>query len=215
MDVDVNASQHARPSLRNAQAATTRRRVLDAAKQLFESRGYTRTTVNDIADAAGVSAETIYKSLGGKSGLLDGIIDAAIAGPDAIPYDEQQGWRDISTLSTPEQRLRAYVAFSCDILQRTRPVHTIIRSAAESETRAADLRARQLRLRLTRNTKHLGDFIGTALRPGMTLKEAAEQYCALSSPELYELLTVQLGWSKQRHQRWLANTVQRELLATD
>jgi len=212
---DVNAAQTARPSLRDAQAAATRQRVLDAARQLFESRGYTRTTVNDIADAAGVSAETIYKSLGGKSGLLDGIIDATIAGPDAIPYDEQQGWRDISTLSTAEQRLRAYVEFSCDILQRTRPVHTIIRSAAESEPRAADLRARQLRLRLTRNTKHLDDFVGTALRPGLSLKEAAEHYCALSSPELYELLTVQLGWSKQRHQRWLANTVQRELLATD
>jgi len=212
---DVNASRTARPSLRDAQAATTRQRVLDAARQLFESRGYTRTTVNDIADAAGVSAETIYKSLGGKSGLLDGIIDAAIAGPGAIPYDDQPGWRKITELPTPEQRLRAYVAFSCDILERTRPVHTIIRSAAESEPRAADLRARQLRLRLTRNTKHLDDFVGTALRPGLSLKEAAEHYCALSSPELYELLTVQLGWSKQRHQRWLANTVQRELLATD
>ena len=136
-------------------------------------------------------------------------------GPSAIPYDDQPGWRKITELPTPEQRLRAYVAFSCDILERTRPVHTIIRSAAESEPRAADLRARQLRLRLTRNTKHLDDFVGTALRPGLSLKEAAEHYCALSSPELYELLTVQLGWSRQRHQRWLANTVQRELLATD
>ena len=215
MVANVNASRTARPSLRDAQAATTRQRVLSAAQQLFESRGYTRTTVNDIADAAGVSAETIYKSLGGKSGLLDGIIDAAIAGPDAIPYDEQPGWRNISKLSTPEQRLTAYVAFSCDILERTRPVHTIIRSAAESEPRAADLRARQLRLRLTRNTKHLGDFIGPALRHGITLKDAAERYCALSSPELYELLTVQLGWSKRRHQQWLRDTVQRELLETD
>src|SRR3954449_8330603 len=118
---DVNSSPTPRPSLRDAQAESTRQRVLTAAQQLFESRGYTRTRVNDIADAAGVSAETIYKSLGGKSGLLDGIIDAAIAGPDAIPYDDQQDWREIAKLSTPEQRLRAYVAFSCNILERTRP----------------------------------------------------------------------------------------------
>ena len=189
--------------------------MINAAQELFEQRGYTRTTVNDIANAAGVSAETIYKSLGGKSGLLDAILDAAIDGPAGVPYDEQRGWQDIANLPTPTERLRAYVAFSCATLRRTRPVHAIIRSAAETEPRASDVRARQLRIRLTRNTRHLDDFVGDALRQGLTLKEAAEHYCALSSPEMYELLTVQLGWSDRRHERWLAATAHRELLAPD
>lgn len=186
-----------------------------AAWDLFEERGYTRTTVGDIADAAHVSPETIYKSLGGKSGLLDSIIDAAINGPGAIPFDEQPDWQDVLGLPTPRERLRRYVALCCRVLKRTRPVHTIIRSAATTEPRAADLRTRQLRLRLARNTQLLRDYVGTALRPGLTLRDAAEQYCALSSPELYELLTVQLGWTERRHERWLAATAERDLLAPD
>lgn len=211
----VKTSGGDRPSIRDAQAAATRARVITAAQELFEHRGYTRTTVNDIADAAGVSTETIYKSLGGKSGLLDAILEAAIAGPGGVPFDEQRALQDIADLPTPTERLRAYVAFCCATLRRTRPVHAIIRSAAETEPRVADLRARQLRVRLTRNARYLDDFVADALRPALTLKEAAEQYCALSSPEMYELLTVQLGWSDRRHERWLAATAHRELLAGD
>jgi AcrR family transcriptional regulator len=211
----VKTSSAPRPSTRDAQAAATRARVINAAQDLFERRGYTRTTVNDIADAAGVSPETIYKSLGGKSGLLDAILDAAIAGPTGVPYDEQRVWQDIADLPTPSERLRAYVAFCCETLRRTRPVHAIIRSAAETEPRASELRARQLRVRLTRNARYLDDFVGDALRQSLTLKEAAEHYCALSSPEMYEFLTVQLGWSDRRYERWLAATTHRELLAPD
>jgi AcrR family transcriptional regulator len=212
MAKDVNPPGPVRPRLREEQAAATRHRVFAAARTLFEANGYAATTVNDVAAAARVSAETIYKSIGGKSGLLDGIIEEAIAGPEQLPLEEQDEHRNIAGLATPEERLRAYVAFCCGVLERTKPVHKILRSAADTEPRAAEVRVRQQRTRLVRNTSRLDEFIGPALRSGLTLEQAAHHFYALSSPELYELLTTQLRWSKQRHRQWLADIAVRELL---
>ena len=65
--------------LRADQAERTRRRVLESARELFVEHGYAATTVAAVAAHAGVSPETIYLSLGGKRGLLEGVMD--ITGP--------------------------------------------------------------------------------------------------------------------------------------
>jgi hypothetical protein len=43
--------------------------------------------------------------------------------------------------------------------------------------------------------------------------EAGQRYCALVSPELYYLLTVELGWTADRHRTWLVDLLATELLA--
>lgn len=53
---------------RREQARQSRRRVIDAAERMFLADGYSSTTVQAIAAAAGVSADTIYKSFGGQAG---------------------------------------------------------------------------------------------------------------------------------------------------
>src|SRR5687768_10693282 len=67
------------PSLRERQAQLTRDEILSAARRLFAERGYARTSVRDIAKAAGVSAQTVYDSVGSKQTLvarLNDLIDA-------------------------------------------------------------------------------------------------------------------------------------------
>ena len=54
-------------------AACNRNRIVDAAEQRFLGDGYGLTTVAAIAGDAGVSADTIYKSFGGKPGLVRAI----------------------------------------------------------------------------------------------------------------------------------------------
>jgi AcrR family transcriptional regulator len=49
-----------RPSLRVAQKEMTRRLLLTTAMELFESRGYPATTIDDIANAAGTTRVTFY-----------------------------------------------------------------------------------------------------------------------------------------------------------
>lgn len=60
------------------QAQDTRQRILDAAAGLFVANGYTGTTVIAVAAEAGVVPATIYGTLGGKRGLLEGVIDMTI-----------------------------------------------------------------------------------------------------------------------------------------
>src|SRR4051812_29693452 len=71
-------------NLRDRRAQLTREEVLAAARRLFAERGYTRTSVRDIAQAAGVSPQTVYDSVGSKSELvarLNDLIDVEAGVP--------------------------------------------------------------------------------------------------------------------------------------
>ena len=214
MSSPVNPSpRRYRSALRAEQARQTRQRVLDAAARLFVERGYAGTPVTAVAEAAGVSAETIYATFDGKRGLLAGVIDAAIMGPEAVTSDAHQAaWDDVARHPTARARLRAYVALCCAVLARTSPIHHVIRRAADGEPFAVELRARLLQERLASNKKRLRDFVGGEFRDGLTLRRAADRFCALTSPEMHHLVTADLGWSLQAHEAWVAALAEQDLL---
>ena len=139
-----------------------------------------------VAQAAGVSPDTIYVSLGGKQGLLEGVLSMARYDPEDPGQRDQEHRRDeISALTDPQQRLRRLVELSCETLARISPVHAVLRGAADGHPFAAELYARMLGLRLQLQAKNLKSYPDTSLRPGLTAKQAAEHYSALLSPELY------------------------------
>jgi AcrR family transcriptional regulator len=197
--------------LRADQARQTRRRVLEAARDLFVDRGYAGTTVAAVADRAGVSPETIYLSLGGKRGLLEGVMD--ITGPHESMPEDQAWWDTVATLPAATDRLDRNVEYSCRILARTQPIHAVIRGAADKEVFAAELGRRLLEERLRNQTERIRRFLDGDLASGLSIDDAAERYCALVSPELYHVLTVELGWSADRHRAWVAHLLRAELLA--
>ena len=96
---------------------------------------------------------------------------------------EPKAFEAIEELPTPRQRLRAWVEPSRAVLARTSPIHAVIRGAADKEPFAAELRATLLKARLANpNAAHAGQYLGGALRPGLTYDDAAERHCALTSP---------------------------------
>ncbi|HZM38375.1 MAG TPA: TetR/AcrR family transcriptional regulator [Acidimicrobiales bacterium] len=211
--VDVKASRRKYHSpLRADQAQRTRGRVLDAAFGLFLERGYAATTVAAVADAAGVSPETIYLSLGGKRGLLEGVIEAAITGPDEGGAEDEAWWAAVAERSGPRERLAKMVEYSCAILARTQPIHAVIRGAADKEPFAAALGHRLLQDRLASQTERIRRFLGDALAPGLSIPEAGERFCVLASPDLYHLLTVELSWPADQHRDWLTQLLENDLL---
>jgi AcrR family transcriptional regulator len=68
-------------SLRKQYAEETRKSILRAARTLFAERGYVKTRVEDIATLAGVAAVTVYTSAGGKSGILQALVDIWTTSP--------------------------------------------------------------------------------------------------------------------------------------
>ena len=212
---DVKGSRRAYSSpVRAEQMENTRRRAIDAAHRLFVARGYAGTTIAAVAEQAGVSPETIYASLGGKRGLLEGVIERAIMGPEGLII-EQQTWRsEVALRPTAGGRLRGWIAASCRTLARTSPIHAVIRGAADREEFAVELRERLLRRRLDESTAITAEYLHGALRPGLTLGDAAQRYAALVSPEMYHLCVAELGWAPRQHQQWLTQLLHAELLGS-
>lgn len=67
-EADVPASLRAQSKLK------TRRRVLDAARQLFMERGYEAATIRDIAGAAGLSTGAVFASFVDKTDLFNAVM---------------------------------------------------------------------------------------------------------------------------------------------
>ncbi len=51
-----------------------------------------------------------------------------------------------------------------------------------------------------------------ALRPDLRARDAADIVHALASPEVYDLLVIDRGWSGERYEKWLRSILIDQLL---
>ncbi len=174
--------------------------------------GYAAATIAAIASDAGVSPDLIYKSFGGKPGLVRAIRDRALAGEQPRPAEERS---DEIQAREPDPRviIRAWGAFVAELAPRAPPILLLIRDAAAVDPNVRGLRdeldADRLR-RMTDNARRLRD--AGHLRHDVTLALAADVLWSYSSPELYELLVLRRGWSPTRYGRFVADAMIAALL---
>jgi AcrR family transcriptional regulator len=201
-------------TLRAEQAELTRRRILDAAAALFAERGYAATTIDAVATQAGVAVETVYSRFGNKTGILDGILQPAVAGgEDRVPLLERPEIAAVRACSDQDEQLRQLARFSRSILQRTQHVQRILRSAAAVDEHASDLYRRDREHRLSTQRAYIDMLLANGpLRPGLTAAEAADAYSALANPDTYTFLTSERRWSPERFEEWLCDTLTHTLL---
>ena len=137
-----------------------------------------------------------------------------ITGPHDSVADDGKWWHMVDQLPTAADRLQRMVEYSCRILARTRPVHAIIRGAADKEAFAAEFGRRLLKERLTNQTERIGQYLGADLAARLSIAEAGERYCVLASPELYHLLTVELAGAQNSTRSWLTQLLRTDLLGS-
>jgi AcrR family transcriptional regulator len=199
---------------RRAASGATRRRILDAARELIVGNGYRRTTVAAIAAGAGVNVDTVYKLVGRKPAILRELIEEAISSADrAVPAEEREYVQRIRAEARAAGKLAIYAEAVRRIQERMAPLFMALRDAATTEPEAeavwrevADRRAANMRT-FVRDVRAAG-----GLRPGLSVEEAADVVWVTNSAELYTMLTVERGWSPAKYQRWLADTWSRLLL---
>src|SRR5690606_15907112 len=163
----------------------TRQQVLAAAAELFATRGYARTSLAQIADAAGVSTETV-KANGPKSGLLIGAFDQAFTGSEQyVPIHHRELGAELMALPT-ERLLPGYVAFVAGANARiARLWSAFVGAAAGDDAVASELDALQERRRADfRASVALFRERGLARRD-VDDAELAAALSALVSPEGY------------------------------
>jgi len=94
------------PAGERADAARNRRRVLDAAKQLFDERGIAAVTLDDVVAAAGVGKGTLFRRFGDKAGLAVALLDEQ---ERALQERILSGPPPLGPGAEPVERLTAFV----------------------------------------------------------------------------------------------------------
>jgi AcrR family transcriptional regulator len=195
---------------RRARAAARRSRVLDVAEQLMLRHGYEATTVAAIADQAGVSVETVYKSFGGKPGLAWGLYERGLAGSGTEHAETRSGrLRD----TDPATLVRGWSELATEVAPRVAPLQLLVRTAAASDPRMQKEYDAMDASRLTRMRENAAALAALGgLREGITVEEAGDVLFSVSSSEMYDLLVVRRGWTVERYARYVRDTITHALL---
>jgi AcrR family transcriptional regulator len=191
-------------AVRDAQALATRRSILDAAHGLFIANGYAATTIQAIAEQAGVAVQTIYAVFRSKRELLRQLIESTIAGEDgADPVTQQADARAVAAEPDPRRRAELDAALSRSITQRVAPIVRVASEAAASDPELAammkEVKARRRR-EMLESVRILAGPDGSRAKPD----EAAATLYVLYSPQVADMLMGDYGWSAARYERWLA-----------
>jgi AcrR family transcriptional regulator len=204
------------PAPRRAQARTrlARAAVIDAARALFLERGYGATTVEAISERADVPTATVYRLFSSKHGILKSLLDVSIVGDlDDVPMADRPQVTALAQHPDPRELLAGFVSITVQVNERVAPLYRILVSAAGTDPDAAALLDQLTRQRqegqrtIARSLARSG-----GLRPGLRERDAADVIHALLSPELYRLLVVDRAWKADRYERWLAGTLEDQLL---
>jgi len=117
-----------RSELRAAQAQQTRRSIVAAATRLFVGAGYGATTIDAVADAAGVSRKTVFTAVGGKLDLLKLALDWAVAGDDqAVALSDRAAIRRWMDQADPRQVLDGLAGMLAEIGARVGALYGALR----------------------------------------------------------------------------------------
>jgi AcrR family transcriptional regulator len=195
-------------SLRERQAQLTRDEILKAARRLFAERGYTRTSVRDIAEAAAVSAQTVYDSIGTKQALvarLNDLIDAE-AGIAAIAAAAARSG-DPGEIAAMSAKITRSILEHCGDI-----IHALVTGAAAEPDLEVALAEGQ-----RRHIAGAGSVVGLlremdAIDGSVDADAAIETLAAISDVRVALMLRDNYGWSLDRIESWIASTSKALLL---
>src|SRR5689334_5706672 len=113
---------------RRARARARRVAVVLAARDLFDRDGFRQTTIVGVADAAGVSAESIYKNFGSKANLAKAVFDLVIAGDDEpVPVAQRPAMQAIRDEPDVRRKIALFVDGLAQRQARSAKVQILIR----------------------------------------------------------------------------------------
>ena len=200
-----------RSELRTQQALGTRRRIVEAAARLFAEHGYQATTLTAIAREAGVSTETV-KTAAPKAELLIAAFEVTFAGEESAQSltDTEVG---AGVLDVPDEALLdAVLTRIATANARGHALWTVLLGAAASDPVVDDALQAILARRAADYRRLVDELVTRGYASSVTDPDAtAAALSFLLSPEGYQQLVVQSGWTPQRYIAWMRAAVVAEL----
>jgi AcrR family transcriptional regulator len=189
-------------SSRRESAARNRTAVLAACRELLFRDGYHRMTVRSVAEQAGVSPETVYKTFGGKAGLMKALWDVTLAGDDQpVAIADRPQMQEVRSAADPVEKLRRWARFVTGANQRLAPLYGLLAEAGPEVTQMLATTQQERLTGVRALVTHLADT--GLLVAGCDPATAADGCWALTGPELFLDLTMRRGWQPGQYEDWL------------
>ena len=184
-------------------AEATRAAILAAARDLFARDGIDRVTIAAIAAQAGVAAPTVYAAFKSKEGLLREITRVALFGERfEIALRELEGLTDSVEMIAATSRIARTIWDSerddLGLLRGASAFSPALRKL-EQEFEAMRMEMQEARVRLL--------FEQGNAKAGLTLEEARRILWMYTSRDVYRLLVHEGGWTSDRYESWLGETL--------
>jgi AcrR family transcriptional regulator len=194
--------------IRQSQATETRRRIVEATRQLLVTEGYAGMTIEAVARRAVVSVQTVYAVFGSKAGILAELLNQATFGAD---YEDTV--RQTLEEEDPETRLRGAARIARHIHDAQRAGFDLLRGAGVVAPELARLEQDREHIRYERQEQMIVSLRkAKRLRPELSYRAARDILWTLTGSDMYRMLVRERGWSSQKYQDWLADTLVRSLL---
>lgn len=206
----VNPSKRPYRSQARAEAAgRTRASILEAGRFLFSRRGIDTTTIAQIAQRAGVSEATVYATVKSKSGLLHALMHEAIFGPRF-----QQAQQQLGGVTDPVRRIALTAHVARAIYEgESAELSLLMKSSVFSPELRRSQQSFETIRRQMQEERIAALFEARRARKGLTREEAAALLWMYTGREVYHKLVHESGWSPERYQAWLEQTLLETLTA--
>jgi TetR/AcrR family transcriptional regulator of autoinduction and epiphytic fitness len=202
---------------REQRSRETRRRILAAATDLFVDQGYAVTTMQQVAERADVAWQTVYAVFGTKPALLSSAFDVAVAGDDEpVAVSDRPFVGEITAAERPSEKARVFARHLREASERTAGILSAIEAAAAVDPEIARLWATLQDQRLTGMTQAVAAFAAAGtLRADRPEDQASDVLWLLTGPWHYRALVTDRGWTPERYEAWIADTLQALVLGPD
>lgn len=201
----MTAARPYRSTLRDEQSRATRRRIVDAGAELFVEHGYVPTTIDDLAERAGVSRRTVFTSVGSKADILKLAFDWTLAGDDEpIPIADRPVVRQLMQADDPVDVLEPWIAMNATINERVATLYGVLVVAADADPDVASLLTTSDAQRFDGACRVVGRLAELGgLRPDLAIAEAAAILDVLIDPRNYRRFIDNHRWTFDTYVRRL------------
>ena len=177
--------------------------MLRAAKTLFVRHGIDQVTIAQIAEKAEVAVSTVYALFKSKEGVLRGLMTAALFGERfQVAEAALEGETDpVRLVALTAHVARAiYEGESTELgLMRGASAFSPALRKLEQEFEKLRFQMQEARLQLL--------FAQSKQRKGLKFDEARRVLWMYTSRDVYRMLVHEGGWTPERYQQWLGETL--------
>lgn len=184
---------------RNTQAAQTKARILNSARNLFESEGFDYVTIEKIAQGANVSIPTIYSLFQSKLGVLRALMD------DALPQSQFEVLVEESIIEkSPKKRLSISAKIARQMYDAERIQMGIFRGVSVLSPELREFEKEREMRRYNRQEVTIKAMMKeNSLMDGLRPDKARDILWALTGRDMYRMLVIEQGWTSDEYEQWL------------